>query len=341
MRSGVFVYLVALIMVVGSERFFWFWTTSVTAQFEGAAFYGIATAAGLALMRRYHVTDWWSLLLVAPVIGFVVEGVITSVIYSGGPFVPLFPAWFSFWHGIMAFGGLVFGLRHLVLHRSKWATAAASAGLGLFWGLWSITLWLPENVNDPELLEAHPEGLHVLDPAEFGLYAVVMTALLVAAHGLIGFVWPTPGETSGRSGRLGVREWLVIALCLAMAVVWTVTLPWALPMFLAYCLLQIVALRWHRASTTTDEPSLFDRLQGKPGAGALAPLMLMAPLAAGTYQVLWALSPSQDAVRVFMYGAIALQVVVGLVLGVMSFIRARRSSGDEIGQRHPDPILNP
>lgn len=323
LRSIAFVYLAAMIMVIGSERFFWYWSTSVTAQAEGALFYSAATAAGLALMRRYHVTDWWSLLLVTPVIAFVVEGVITPVIYSAGP-IPFFPAWFSFWHGVLAFMGLVFGLRHLVLHRPRWMTALAAAGLGLFWGLWSITLLLPENVNDEELMPHHGGSLQILDPAEFAVYAGVMTAVLLAAHAVIGFVWPKVGRSSGRTGRLDLREGLVAAVCLFFAGAWTISVPWALPMLLAYCWVQIKGLRWHRSSTTPDTSSLLDRLQGRPGFGALAPLALMAPAAALTYQLLWSASLSDTAIRVIMYGTIVVQALAGAVLVVMALLRARR-----------------
>lgn len=324
-RSAAFVFLAALIMVIGSERMFWYWTPEVLPQFEAAAFYGIGSATGLALMRRYNVTSIWSLMLVAPVVGMVVEGVITPVTYSGGPFVPFFPAWFSFWHGILAFSGLLFGLRHLLLHGTKRVTAAVSVGLGAFWGLFLTNQLLPENYNDEELLEHNSKGvLEVLDPGQFTLYAFAMTGLLMLGHALIGYVWPDRGRSSGHTGRLGGREALVVVYCLGFAALWTAAYFWALPMFLAYCWIQIKGLRWHREATDVEEVSLIDQLRGNVRLTSLAPLVLMAPTAALVYGVAWEMDLSLLTLRVIMYSIIVIQAVAGLGIGIAALVKARR-----------------
>ena len=324
LRSIVFVYLLALIMAIGSERMFWFWSPGVVEHLEVAGFYALATAAAVALLRRFHVTSWWSLMLIAPVVAFVVEGAITPIIYTGGPFIPVFPAWFSFWHGMFSLIGLVFVVRRLLLDESLLALSAVAVGLGSFWALWSSTLRLPENVNDLEMEEVVGGPLQVLDPAQFSRYALVMTVVFVIGHWLVGFVWPNSGRTIGLTGRLGWRERAVLGLVLVGVVIWTFAVPWALPMFVGYCWLQLKGLRWHRSSIAAGTPSMLDRFAGSVRVRALAPLVLMAPSAALTYRLLWDLNPSDQALQVVMYGTITVQGLVGFVVAVMALLRARK-----------------
>lgn len=325
-RSAAFVYLLGLIMTVGSERIFWFWSPGLAVQLEIAAWYGLATAAGHMLMRRFHVTGWWSLMLVLPVIAFVVEGAITPVIYSGGPLVPVFPAWFTFWHGIFAFAGLVFLVRRWLLDEALLRLTLGSIGLGVFWALWSSTLWLPENVNDPELIEGAGGPLEILEPFAFTRYAVIMTAVFIAGHALIGFVWPA--NTHGAIGRAGSLSWSergVLGLTLAAVTAWTFVFPWALPMFGLYCWIQLKALRRHRSAVPAGKPSFIDGLSGRVSMRALLPLTLVAPTASLGYAALWAVGPSDEVVRVFMYATIAVQGVIGFVVSVKALLRVRRN----------------
>lgn len=343
LRSLAFVYLTALIMVIGSERMFWFWSTDVPAQLEGAAFYALATASAIALMKRFHVSSWWSFMLVAPVVAFVVEGAITPVIYSGGPFVPIFPAWFSFWHGIFAFGGLVFLVRRLLVDRAMVALSAVATAFGAFWGIWSATLRLPENVNDPELIESSGGPLEVLDPAQFTWYAVVMTTVFIVGHALLGFVWPSAESSPGRTGRLSWGERITFGLVVAWVALWSSVVPWALPMFAGYCWLQLKGLRWHRSSQMdAGKPSLLDQLGGRVPFRVLLPLALMAPSAALVYALLWELDPSVAALQVVMYGTIAVQGLIGFVVGVKALLVARKarpssSSASSTSRRVPLP----
>ncbi len=336
-RSMAFVYLVAVITAVGSERMFWFWTPGLRSHLEVAAFYAIATATGIMLMRRHRVDSWWSLMLAVPVVAYVVEGVITPVLYSGGPFVPFFPAWFTMWHGIMSFAVLVFVIRHLLLAEAIAKLSAMALGLGVFWGVWSTTQWLPESYEDPELL-AEYGTLQILDPGAFAGYAALFTAVLIVAHGVIGLVWPT--GTPAPSARFTWGERIVGALVLAGAALWTVVLPWALPMFGAYAGLQIAALRRHRSRVPVERPDLFAQLAGHVRIRALLPLVIMAPAAALTYAGLWQLDPSEVVLRVLMYSIIAVQTVVGAVVMLRALLRVSnlRSRPGE-AEAGPPPVL--
>jgi hypothetical protein len=333
-RSMAFIYLVAVITAVGSERMFWFWAPGVRTHLEVAAFYAIATATGIMLMRRHRVDSWWSLMLAVPVVAYVVEGVITPVLYSGGPFVPFFPAWFTMWHGIMSFAVLVFVIRYLLLAEAIAKLAMLALGIGVFWGVWSTTQWLPESYEDPELL-AEYGALEILGPGAFAGYAALFTAVLIVAHGVIGLFWPT--VATAPSGRLTWGERIVGALVLAGAALWTVALPWALPMFGAYAGLQVVALRRHRARVPVGRPDLFAQLAGHVRLRALLPLVLVAPAAALTYAGLWLLEPSDTVLRVLMYSIIAGQAIAGAVITVRALLRVRKGRNRGVGPEMDQP----
>jgi hypothetical protein len=321
-RRLTFLYLVALVMTVGSERMFWFWAPGIGTHLEVAAWYTAAAAAGVALIRRFRVHSWWSLMLVAPVVAYVVEGAITPMLYTGGPFIPFFPAWFTAWHGVGAFAVLVLVIRKLLLAESRVALTGLSIGLGLFWGAWSTTLWLPEALTNPDLLEEQGT-LHVLDPSEFAFFVARFTAVLVIGHALLGRVWPT---TAAPVGRLTRGERLVTAIVLLGVTIWTVTAPWAVPMFVVYAGVQILALRRHRARSDAETRDLIEQLAGRVRLRALAPLTLIAPCAAITYTTLWKLEPTEATLEFLMYSVIGVQTLVGAVVIVEAHRRARRAS---------------
>lgn len=325
----------AAIAVVFAERVFWFWTTSPVTHIELSLFYALPVGVVMVVIGRFRVDLGWSLLLVAPIFAFIVEGVLTPVIYTG-PFLPVFPAWFTWWHGIMALILGVFVLRSWLLADRRRLVALVSVGLGCFWGIWASTLRLPENVEDVELLTEHDE-LVVLGPGAFARYAVTFTVILIAAHLALGFVWPK------RSGPWPTAERVVGGLVIIGVVGWTVALPWALPMFALYLLVPWRALRWHRATRRTggarSGPDLIAELQGRVRPGAVAPLALMAPAATLAYTALWLADPSDVVLQTIMYGTIAVQGIAAAVLLVMAVRRVRRDRPDP--QEQPDSASLP
>ncbi len=90
-----FVLAASAIVTTGAERVFWFWTTSPIAHLEVIAFYTTSVVALFWVLHRYGVHDLASLVLTLPIFAYMTEGVLTPVLYSGGPFVPIFPLWFT------------------------------------------------------------------------------------------------------------------------------------------------------------------------------------------------------------------------------------------------------
>ncbi|MEM8706807.1 MAG: hypothetical protein AAGE98_10145 [Actinomycetota bacterium] len=332
LRRLAFVYLVALVAAVVSERMFWFWSPGLRAHLEVAAFYAIAAGPLVWAIARYRVNSWWSLMLALPLFSLVVEGIITPVVYSGGPFVPIFPAWFAFWHGVLGAGLFVFGIRWMLVEGRTRLLLVTSVGAGLFWALWSTTLWLPENLEDPELIEDSGGPLQLLDPSEFAVYAATFTAVTIVGHVLLHRIWPRTFEPSRTTVRVGG------GVLVLWAAAWTIAIPWALPMFVAYAWLQRWGLRRHERTATG--PGLLARLAGPVRPIHFLALMPMAPVAAGTYAVLWNLDLPLDVPRTFMWSMIAVQTLAGGVLMVRSLRRSGRPDDASSAENDdtPEPV---
>ncbi len=313
LRTLAFVYLSAVVAVVFSERVFWFWTPGLVAHAEGAAYYSLPVAVTVWAVAWFRVSTAWALLLVTPLYAYITEGVLTPVMYSGGPFVPFFPAWFAAWHGLGAIFVLWYWVRRWLLAGAWKLISALAAGVGVFWGVWASTLRLPEHVDDPDMV-ADIGRLTVLGPRDFAIYAALITAVLVVAHLGLDRVWPRQWHVGERSTRAGT----VIVTMLAAA--WTVVIPWALPMFVVYGMLQVRSLRRHR--TVSSGPNIVEQLAGPIDVRHLAPLLLIVPTASASYLALWVASPSELVLRVIYYGIISVQTVIGCTVSLMAWRRS-------------------
>jgi len=75
----VFLMITGAIVSVSSERMFWYWSSNPLDHFEMALYYGAAAAAVLWVIQRFKVNSLSSLLLVAPIFAYMVEGIITPI----------------------------------------------------------------------------------------------------------------------------------------------------------------------------------------------------------------------------------------------------------------------
>jgi|GEM_PF-2108307 len=326
-----FVYVIALLSQVVSERMFWYWDTSPLVHLEGALFYALPVAACLWMMSRHGVASWPGVVLASTIYAYVTEGVITPVLYSGGPFVPFFPVWFTAWHGLMAFGLFAFGIRALLLQGRWKVLLAVSAAFGGFWGTWLSTSSLPDVLEDADLIELHGGPLQVLSIEQFSIYVVTFTLVAIACHVVLGWLWPA----SFRIGR--AAKMLIGGFCLLSAGMWSVAYLWALPMFVGLVWLTDRLLR-DRGSA---EPSLLDRLHGRVPWLATWPLLAMIPAAIGTYAAITTADPSDGFLTAIFYGTIAVQTLAAAVLLVWSTRRVRRSVRDHGVGATPAVLVEP
>ncbi len=332
LRHAAFVFASALTTVTASEWMYWYYTDATPDVFLGLAlFYSLSIYAVLWFVHRYHVDDVTSLVLAVPIYAYVTEGVITPILYSGGP-VPFFPLWFSAWHGGLGVLVLWYLLRRLLVADRALAVLAVAAGLGLFWGTWATTMWLPENLDDPDLAESAP---HIRTVVDFARYATIVTAVLAAAHLALGRgLWVANHQPSR------VVTALLAGASLIVVAAYSAVFVWALPMMAALLAPTAWLLRRHRAARAADDddragerPPILAQLAGPVRLRTLAPLVALPATASVTYAAWTAVDPGDDVVRVIMYGTIGLQTVAAAVVLWVAARRVIRASPGTGGVR--------
>ncbi len=306
-----FAYLTSIIVVMASERVYWYWG-GITAGniFEIALFYLIPTLAGLWALALIPAKRLHQVVLAGAVFAFVTEGVLTPIIYTDGP-LPVLAALFVGWHGLLAFAGFWYLTRRLLVERRRSTLAAAAAAVGGLWGLWAMVA----SLADPP---ADVAGAAVMSPPEFALYAFVVGAVLAVAHWGIGFVWP---KESWRPGRFATAI-LVLGSLAYMAVAVLPSVPWA-PLKLA-ALLGVTAwlARRSRAGVPAGEPTVLTRLAGRVRLQDTVVLLTMPAAASVTYLLAWSVGLSDGVLSVGYWVFVAAQVIAG----VWAFTWAARRS---------------
>ncbi len=297
---AMFAYLTSTIVVMASERVYWYWG-GVTAGniFEIALFYLIPTLAGLWAMALIPATRIHQVVLAGAVFAFVVEGVLTPIIYADGPF-PVLAALFVGWHGMLAFAGFWYLTRKLLVEGRRRTLVTAAAVVGGLWGFWAIVA----SLADPP---AEIAGAAVMSPPEFAAYAFVVGAVLAVAHWGIGFVWPDEGW---RPGRIATAI-LVLGSLAYMAVAVLPAVPWA-PLKLAALLGATAWLaRRSRAGIPAGEPSVIARLAGEVRLRDTVVLLAMPATASVVYLLAWSADLPDVVLSVGYWVFVAAQVIGG------------------------------
>ncbi len=316
LSTTAFVLLTSTIVVMASERAYWYWTgITVDSVLFISVFYALPTMAGLWTLALTPARRVHQVALAAAVFAIVVEGVLTPIIYLDGP-LPIMAFMFMGWHGIIAFGGFWYLARRLVVERRRVLLTVVAAAFGAFWGAWALA----SSVGDPPDEEAVLDGLDptVFDPAGFARYAFVVGAVLALAHWLLGFVWPARWTPSRRSTRLvgfGCLAYLSVAVVPALF--------WA-PLKLV---VMLGGIRWllrrSRDGVAETEPTVLERLSGRVSVVSVLPVLAMPTVAALTYWAGWATAPS-DGVLEIGYGVL---VTAQIVAGGATFVWAARRAG--------------
>ena len=305
-----FVYLSAMTMVIASERVYWYvGGMSVESILGIGVFYMIPALAVLWTLGSGPSQRLHQIVLGGAVFAFVVEGVLTFVIYEDGP-LPIMAALFIGWHGLLSVVGFWYLARRWLIERRRLLLAGSAAATGLYWGVWSIIYRLPEASGEFE------ESFSVMEPGEFAIYALVVGAALVGAHWLLGWVWPEEYVPT-RSGRIGIT--LIVAAYFAVAVLPAVI--WA-PVKLAVLLGGALWLLERSRRVTPDEPSVISSLQGRVAFRDAALLTALPVAAIAGYSLVWSMDPDQGTTEALFLTMVATQVVAGLAGFVWAAHRA-------------------
>jgi hypothetical protein len=300
-KGFAFVFLSALLMVTASERVYWYvGGVSLESILGIAVFYMIPALAGLWAIGSGPSTRLHQVVLAGAVFGFVVEGVLTTVVYEDGV-LPVMAALFVGWHGLLSVVAFWYLARRWLLEQRRRPLIFGSTAVGLLWGFWSIVYTLPEASEDFE------EGFTIMEPTEFAIYALVVGLAFAAGHYLIGHVWPERFQP----GKWGSRGIVLLLLAYAAMVVLP-AVPWAPLKFGVLVGGSLWLLRRSR-ETTPDEPSAIAALQGKVALRDVALLLIMPAIAAATYWSVWSLELTEGAVEEIFAAVSVLTVLAGLI----------------------------
>ena len=298
LRRVAFALLVSAVTLVFSEKMYWYVTGyNVVDLLLG---YFFPSWILLWLIDAFHVRRVAPLFLAAAVFGFVAEGVLVGTIYEGGP-LGLFNVSYTplAWHAPLSvlFGWWWLGRR--VAEGSLRRLAAGCAAVGLFWGLWALAWWLPENAGDPALL-SYGARLGQWPVADFALHAFAFTALLAAAHWLLGRGGRLPAFRPSR-----VEIVLVGAGLLFFFAGVVVAVPWAPLKLAAVLALPLAGLYVNKRREPPG--SLLAEWPGPARPAGLAALFVMPAVAVAVYAVAAAVALPVE----IIYAVTAVGLVIG------------------------------
>ena len=315
----IFVLLSTAAMVFFSEKAYWYVQGYV---FGGLVlYYAVPVYACLWALDAFRVRRLPGVVLIGALFGFLVEGVLTPVIYEAGLLDPIMPAYFIGWHGLLS---VVLGwylLRKWMVN-GQWGRIFAGGMLfGLFWGTWSLTYWTPESIAEFQALAA--SGEPVIPGAwpvfDFALHAFTFTFSLMAAHWLLGRGFWQTAFRPGKWERWGV----VLSLVALFGLLVIPVQPLAFLKLGALLGIVTLALRAN-PSQEAGEP-LLPALDGPVKARHALALLAMPAAAAADYGAATAMQPSEAALQAILEGVPPLQALVGAGVFAWALIKTFRS----------------
>ena len=309
-KGFAFVFLSALLMVTASERVYWYLGgATIESVVVIAGFYMIPALAALWAIGSGPSHRLHQMILAGAIFGFVVEGVLTTVVYEDGV-LPVMAALFVGWHGLLSVVGFWYLTRRWLLEGRRRILATSAAAMGAYWGVWSIGYKAPNALADFE------EPFAVMGPGDFAVYALIIGAVFAVGHYLIGFVWPERFKPD-KWGRRGISLLLISYAALAVLPL----VPWA-PVKFAILVGGTVWLLQRSRVHTRGEPSAIEALQGRPLIRDVALLMIMPLVAAVAYAGVWSLDLSAGAAE----GVFELFSIGQVLAGLIAYVYAARRS---------------
>ena len=298
-RRLLFVGLSTAITVFFSEKAYWH--VQGYAYVELVLYYAFPVYACLWAIDYFRVRRVSALVLVGALYAFLIEGVLTTVLYEAGLLDVLMPAYFIGWHGLL---GLVFGwyLLRRWLVKGQWERVLTFGSVfGLFWGIWAITWWLPEAFEGP----ARVDRWSIVD---FGLYACVFASTLALSHWLLGQgVWPRAFKLSK------VEKWLIgLSLVALFGLTVFPVLPVAIVKLVVLLGIVFLGLRAGRVGEANgSNPTVFSELAGSVKGGHVLALFAMPMAATGVYAFATIWQPSESGIRLVLEGMPMVQALGG------------------------------
>jgi hypothetical protein len=301
----VFVLLSTTAMVFFSEKAYWY----VQGYEIGGLilYYAFPVYACLWALDTFRVRRLSGVVLIGALFAFLVEGVLTPVIYEAGLLDPVMPAYFIGWHGLLS---VILGwyLLRKWLVNGQWARVLAVGTLfGLFWGTWALTFWTPESIAEFEQLAAvgEPAIPGAWPVGDFALHAFTFAGMLLLAHWLLGYgLWQTSFQT-GKTEKWGITLVLVALFGLIVLPV----LPFA--MFKLAIMLGILYLVLRKNRDHEPDGSLLDELAGPVKITHALSILAMPAGATLVYALAVFVQPSVEVLQGLLVGIPPFQSLTG------------------------------
>jgi hypothetical protein len=301
----IFVLLSSAIMVFFSEKTFWH--IQGYAIVELVIFYAIPVGTCMWIIDLFQVQSLSGVVLTGGLFGFLVEGILTPVLYEAGLLDSMMPAYFVGWHGLLS---LVFGwyLVRKWLIEGDWKRLLLGSGLfGLFWGIWSLSYRLPESIQEFEsYVQAGEFWLPGAWPVEeFAFFALVFTSMLMIGHWLLGRkIWQT---------EFSLYKWEIGILVSVMVFIYYFQVFPVVPLgFLKLTVLIIlVIVPLNVQKQRRANPCVLESLDGEIQFSQTLPLLFI-PLAASLVYGLAALiQPPENLLRLSFQSIYTIQMLAG------------------------------
>lgn len=309
-----FLLVSSAIMVFFSEKAYWY--VQGYELLGLVLFYAFPAFVCLWAIQAFRVKTLSALFLCGALYGFVVEGVIVTLIYEQGLW-----AWFHVsytplaWHAPIS---VVFGwyyLRKLLISGSMKRLVGWCCAFGTFWGCWSLVYTIDLGEGEG-VLGAWPVW-------SFAAYVFTFGAVLAACHWAFGRVWLRAFEPSK------AERWAVSAIIVAYFALGTApqvpTMWFKLPVLLAVTLLALWSNR-----RKEREGSLLSELGGRVPLSRATALLCMPCVATLVYALVLSVGPSENLIRtVFYEGIVVTTGYAGAVLylGALAVCVAGRPRG--------------
>ncbi len=299
LRRLLFVGLSTIIVVFFSEKAYWH--IQGYAYLELVLFYAFPVYACLSIIDYFRVYRTSALVLVAALYAFLVEGVLTTVLYEAGFLDLWMPAYFIGWHGLLSLVFGWYGLRKWLI-RGQWKRVLTFGFLfGLFWGIWAITWWLPEAFDGP--IKVDPWS-----SVDFGLYAFVFAATLALSHWLLGRgLWPREFKPSK------VEKWVIsLSLIALFGLIVFPILPLAIVKLAVFTGMIFIGLDAGRKVEERGlNKTLFSELAGPVKGVHVLALFAMPAASTGVYALARLWQPSESWILVLLEGIPFVQTLLG------------------------------
>ncbi|MEM8861858.1 MAG: hypothetical protein AAGD96_26345 [Chloroflexota bacterium] len=301
-----FVLLSSVMMVFFSEKAYWY--PPGYPIVELVLFYAIPVYSTLWAIDYFRVKRLSGMILISAFYAFLVEGVMTPVIFEGGLFDPLMPIYFIGWHGLLA---CVFGwylIRKWLVEGAWKSILIASMLFGIFWGIWSITYWAPASLVEWADMAAIGEpsiGDPRIPAEDFGIFAGTFTLMFVIAHWAMGRLgWQRSFRPSRIEGGI-----VFLALLFMFGTLSVPTAPFGFLKLAVLLIIVAVPLYFNRRRETPD--SLLSDLTAPVKRLHLLPLFLMPILATIVYGILAGLNLSDAALTALVEDVPLIQGLLG------------------------------